>query len=190
MRDSFRGLQVGFQLRDTIRDTMNDESILDTTAEAHDTLLDDANIAGAVPAAFNEAGGRSLGVVVVAYEEHRSANLELAALPVRAKSDAICGVNDAHLATIDGTSEIKELVGRLSREDISRVVNTPGTEKKTSDICTHVAQLISILPSFRHSKPRGDHKGHRVLAELFHHGSERLGGLGHNGFASAVDLPD
>jgi hypothetical protein len=154
VHDSFRGLQVGFQLRDTISDSVNGEGVLDTAAGAHGTLLDDANIAGAVSAAFNEAGGRSLGVVVVAYEEHVSTNLELAALPVGAKSDTICGVNGAHLATIDGTSEIKELVNRLGREDISRVVNAPGAEKKPSDTCTHVAQLISVLPSFRLSKPR------------------------------------
>jgi hypothetical protein len=102
---------------------MDNDGVLDTTAKAHDTILDDANIAGAVPASLDKARGRSFDVVVVAYEEHRSTNLELTALPVGAQSGTICGVNDARLAAIYGTSEIKELVSRLSCEDVYRIIN-------------------------------------------------------------------
>jgi uncharacterized protein YbcC (UPF0753/DUF2309 family) len=117
---------------------MNNDGVLDTTAKAHNTTLDDANIAGAVPAALNEAGGRGIRVVVVAHEEHRSANLELAALSVGAQGGAICGVNDAHLATIDGSSEIKEFVGRLLCEDINRIVNASSAAETPSVFKLHI----------------------------------------------------
>jgi hypothetical protein len=126
VHDTFYGLELGLELGDTIRDTMDNEDVLDTTAKAHDAVLNDTYIAGAIPTALNEAGGRGIGVVEVADEEHRSANLELAALSVGAQGGAICRVNDAHLAAIDGTSKIKELVSRLRREDIYRVVYASG----------------------------------------------------------------
>jgi hypothetical protein len=129
---------------------MDNNSVFDTTAKAHDAILDYANIAGAVPAALNEAGGRGIDVVVVAHKEHRSANLKLAALSVGAKGGAICGVNDAHLATIYGSSKIQELMNRFRCEDINRVVNASSaaeTPLVVIPIRLNKPYQVSVIPN-------------------------------------------
>jgi hypothetical protein len=130
---------------------MDDNSVLDTTTKAHDAVLDDAHIASAVPAVFDKARGSSLGVVVVANEDHRSANLKLAALTIWAQSGAIGGVDDAHLATIERTSEIKELVSGSSCKDIYRVINASSAVKQNqfrwSTTSSNYPYHVSVIPN-------------------------------------------
>jgi hypothetical protein len=150
VRDAFQSLEMGFKLGDTICDTMDDDSVLDATDKAHRATLDDAYITSAVPTTLDKAGRRSLGVFVVAYKNHRSANLKLTALAICARSSAIDRVNDAHFATSNGTSKVKELASRFGCKNIDWIKNAATTARLVNSDVTMLykdSYQVSVIPN-------------------------------------------
>jgi hypothetical protein len=76
--------------------------------------------------------------------------LQLTALAVWAEGGAVSGVNDAHLTTVDGTSEIKELVRGCIRKDIYWVVNASSTVKSRQieySVSSNYPYQVSVIPN-------------------------------------------
>ena len=128
MSDTLDGLEVGFEFWNTVRDTVDDDSILDTPAKPHLAVFDDSDITSAVPTTLNKAGRRRFGVVVVSNKDHWATDLEFSALTVRARSNTVFGIHDAHLAPGNGGAELQELVRGRCGQQVNRVVDASSTE--------------------------------------------------------------
>ena len=77
MSDTLDSLEVSFKFQDTARDTMDNDSVLDTPAQSRLAVFDDSDITDAVPTALNKAGRGCFGVAVVSNKDHRTVDLEL-----------------------------------------------------------------------------------------------------------------
>ena len=133
MSDTLDGLEVSFEFRNTVRNAMNDDSVLDTPAQSHLAVFDDSDITSAVPTTLNKARRRCFGVIVVPNKNHRTADLEFSALTIRAGSNAVFGIHDAHLAPGNGCAELQELVRGRRGQHVNRVVDASSAETNYLD---------------------------------------------------------
>ncbi|KIJ61902.1 hypothetical protein HYDPIDRAFT_30968 [Hydnomerulius pinastri MD-312] len=91
---------------------MNDDIVLDMSAESHHTVLDDPDVTGAVAAALDEVGSgcNCFRFAVVQNKSHRYASSQLSILAVRTDSSTTIAIDDLHFASRNGGAEAEELV--------------------------------------------------------------------------------
>ena len=89
MSDTLNGLEVSFEFRNTVRDTVDDDSVLDTPAQSHPAVFDDSDITSAVPITLNKARRHCFRVVVISNKDHWTTDLEFSTLTIGARSNTI-----------------------------------------------------------------------------------------------------